>query len=68
MALSTIFQIYRGGQFLFLEETGVAGENHRLAASHWQTVYFYISVRHIVYELKRNYLKANKKKLLELWS
>jgi hypothetical protein len=34
MALSTIFQIYRGGQFLFLEETGVAGENHRLAASH----------------------------------
>jgi len=28
--LSTMFQLYRGGQFLLLlEETGVPGENHR---------------------------------------
>ena len=26
---STIFQLYRGGQFLLVEETGVPGENHR---------------------------------------
>ena len=28
--LSTIFQLYRGGQF-------IGEENHRTAASHWQT-------------------------------
>ena len=26
--------VYRGGQFLLVEETGVPGENHRPAASH----------------------------------
>jgi hypothetical protein len=26
--LSTIFQLYRGGQFLLMEETGVHRENH----------------------------------------
>jgi len=26
--LSTIFQLYCGGQFLLVEETGVAGKNH----------------------------------------
>jgi hypothetical protein len=32
---STIFQLYRGDQFVLLvEETGVLGENHRLVASH----------------------------------
>jgi hypothetical protein len=31
--LSTIFQLYRGGQ----EETEVPGENHRSAVGHWQT-------------------------------
>jgi len=34
MPLSTIFQLYRGGLFLLVEETGVPGENHRPAASH----------------------------------
>jgi len=34
MALSTIFQLYRGGQFYLVEETGVPGENVRSAASH----------------------------------
>jgi len=28
MPLSTIFQLYRGGQFIMVEETGVPGENH----------------------------------------
>ena len=32
--VSTIFQLYHGGQFLLVEETGVPGENHRPAASH----------------------------------
>ena len=32
--LSTIFQLYRGGQFLLVEETRVPGENHRPVASH----------------------------------
>jgi len=34
MPLSTIFQLYHGGRFLLVEETGVSGENHRPAASH----------------------------------
>ena len=28
MPFSTIFQLYRGGQFSLLEETNVSGENH----------------------------------------
>ena len=31
--LSTIFQLYRGGQFFFGEKTGVPRENHRPALS-----------------------------------
>ena len=34
MPLSTIFQLYRGGKFLLVEETRTPGENHRPAASH----------------------------------
>jgi hypothetical protein len=41
--LSTIFQIYRGRQFLLVEETGVPGENHRPVASHWQYYIEYTS-------------------------
>ena len=33
MPLSTIFQLYRGGPFLLVEETGGPGENHRPVAS-----------------------------------
>ena len=36
--LSTILQLYGGGQFLLVEETGVPRGNHRPAASHWQTL------------------------------
>ena len=32
--LSTIFQLYRGGQFLLVGEAGVPGENHPPAVSH----------------------------------
>jgi hypothetical protein len=32
--LSTIFPLYRGGQILLVEETGVPGEYHRSVASH----------------------------------
>jgi len=35
MTLSTIFQLYRGGSVLLVEETGVPGENHHSTASHW---------------------------------
>ena len=35
---STLFQLYRGGQFYWVEEIGVPGENHRPVASHWQTL------------------------------
>ena len=39
MTHSAIFQLYRGGQSeKLVEETGVPGENHRPAASHWQTL------------------------------
>jgi hypothetical protein len=33
MSLSTIFQLYRGGQFLLMDETEVPGEHHQPAAS-----------------------------------
>ena len=37
--LSTIFQLHHGVLLLSLaEDTGVPGENHRPAASHWQTL------------------------------
>jgi hypothetical protein len=32
-SLSTIFQLYRGGQFLLMDETEVPGEDHQPAAS-----------------------------------
>ena len=38
MPLSTTFQLYRGSQFYWPEETGVPGENDRTVASHWQTL------------------------------
>ena len=31
MPLLTIFQLYRGGHVLLVEETGVLGENHDLS-------------------------------------
>jgi len=34
--LSTTFHLYRGGPVLLVEETGISGENHRPASSHWQ--------------------------------
>jgi hypothetical protein len=38
-SLSTIFKLYRGGQFFFLmEETGVPGENHQPTGSHRKTL------------------------------
>jgi hypothetical protein len=33
MSLSTIFQLYGGGELL-VEETGIPGENHQPAASY----------------------------------
>ena len=37
-SLSTIFQLYGGGQFLLVEETGVPEENQQPVTSHWQTL------------------------------
>jgi hypothetical protein len=37
--LSTIFLLYRGGQFYWtVEETDVPGENHRPGESNWQAL------------------------------
>jgi len=33
-----IFQLYRGGQFLLMQKTGVHGKSHASAANHWQTL------------------------------
>jgi len=38
MPLSTIFQLQRGCQFYWFEETGVLGNNHRPTTGHWQTL------------------------------
>jgi hypothetical protein len=35
---STIFQLYLGGLFCLVDDTGVPTENHRPVASHWQTL------------------------------
>ena len=35
---STIFTLYRGGQFFLVEETGIPREKHQHAAGHWQTL------------------------------
>jgi hypothetical protein len=34
MPLSTIFQLYRGDQFLLVEEIGVSGENNQPVTNH----------------------------------
>jgi hypothetical protein len=36
--LSTIFHLYRGGQFLLVEEIGVSGQNYQPVASHWPSL------------------------------
>jgi len=36
--LSTIFPVISGRSVFLVEETGLSGENHRPAASHWQTL------------------------------
>jgi hypothetical protein len=36
--LSIIYQLYRGDQFLLVEETRVPRENYRPVTSHWQTL------------------------------
>ena len=38
MPIPIIFQLYRGGHFYWCAVSGVPGENHRPAASHWQTL------------------------------
>ena len=47
---STIFQLFRGSPFYWwVEETGVPGENHRPAASHWQTFHIMLYGVHLAW-------------------
>jgi hypothetical protein len=54
MLLSIIFQLYRGGQFFFGGGNRVPGENHRSAASHWQTCYIKLYRVHLAMSEIRN--------------
>ena len=50
MPLSTIFQLYRGGQFLLVEESILPGQNHRPVASHWQTLSYNVVLVHLAWK------------------
>ena len=49
MPHSAIFQLYRGGQFLLVEETGVPEENHQPVAIHWQTYHIMLYQVHLTW-------------------
>jgi hypothetical protein len=60
--LSTIFQLYHGGQFYWWRQPRAWGENHRPVASHWKTLSHNV-VHLVLIEIQTHNISGDKHRL-----